>query len=85
MIQIYQDMKVLCFGIAREIIGNSELLIPNVEIDTVSSLKAYLKSEYPEFNVYKQFQIAVNQEFADDDSPIDKRDEIAIIPPVSGG
>jgi len=85
LIQIYQDMKVLCFGIAREIIGNSELLIPNVEIDTVSSLKAYLKSEYPEFNVYKQFQIAVNQEFADDDRPICSRDEIAIIPPVSGG
>jgi len=85
LIQIYQDMKVLCFGIAREIIGNSELLIPNVEIDTVSSLKAYLKSEYPEFNVYKQFQIAVNLEFADDDRPICSRDEIAIIPPVSGG
>jgi len=78
-------MKVLCFGIAREIIGNAELVISKDEIRTVSSLKSFLKSEYPEFNAYKQFQIAVNQEFADDDRPIDRQDEIAIIPPVSGG
>lgn len=78
-------MKVLCFGIAREIIGNAELLITNEGIKTVSSLKSFLRSEYPEFNAYKQFQIAVNQEFANDDSPVSSNDEIAIIPPVSGG
>lgn len=78
-------MKVLCFGIAKEIIGSSELEISDENISSVSALKSYLKSEYPGFKSYKQFQIAVNQEFAEEGRLIYQRDEIAIIPPVSGG
>lgn len=78
-------MKVLCFGLAREIIGNSEYDISNDSLTNVSALKVHLNTQFPGFAQYKQFQIAVNQEFADDNHPITSRDEIAIIPPVSGG
>jgi len=78
-------MKILCFGLAREIIGNSEYEISNDDLTTVLALKTHLKIQFPSFAQYKQFQIAVNQEFADDNHPLTSRDEIAIIPPVSGG
>ena len=78
-------MKVLCFGIAREIIGQSQYEIIDQNLETVSGLKSFLQTEFPSFSQYKQFQIAVNQEFVDDNHTIGQNDEIAIIPPVSGG
>jgi len=78
-------MTVLCFGIAKDIIGSSERTIAAGSVGTVAELKAYLKETYPDFNNYKQFQIAVNQTLAADEKAISASDEIAIIPPVSGG
>lgn len=78
-------MKLLCFGIAKEIVGSADCAVTNPAISTVAELKQYLKNTYPEFKSYKDFQIAVNQAFAQDTTPLSSSDEIAIIPPVSGG
>ncbi len=78
-------MNLLCFGIAKEIVGNANCAVPDADISNVAELKEYLRQTYPEFNKYKDFQVAVNQAFAEDTSPITPTDEIAIIPPVSGG
>ena len=78
-------MKILCFGIAKEIIGTSEYQVTDTGITTVKALKSSLLENFSEFNQYKKFRIAVNQAFAEDEDLIKDTDEIAIIPPVSGG
>ncbi len=78
-------MKVLCFGVAKEIVGSSELILDNDKGLTVGELKSYLNTAYPQFLEYKSYVVAINQAYADDKLSISPSDEIAIIPPVSGG
>lgn len=78
-------MKVLCFGVAKEIVGTSELVLDNDKALTVGELKEQLNVSYPKFLDYKSYMVAVNQTYADNDVSISPNDEIAIIPPVSGG
>ena len=78
-------MKVLCFGVAKDIVGSAELNIENQKAQTVSELKKLLNEAYPKFLDYKSYMVAVNQTYADDDISISDSDEIALIPPVSGG
>lgn len=79
-------MNVLFFGIARDIVGTSELSISDiVKNPTVNDLKQYLISKYSDFSKLTSFAVAVNNEYAKDDVPLEQNDEIAIIPPVSGG
>ncbi|WP_291868401.1 molybdopterin converting factor subunit 1 [Maribacter sp.] len=79
-------MNVLFFGIARDIVGTSELSISDiVKNPTVNDLKQYLISKYSNFSKLTSFAVAVNNEYAKDDVPLEQNDEIAIIPPVSGG
>lgn len=79
-------MNVLFFGITREIVGTSELLISDlVNKPTVNDLKEYLMARYSEFSKLTSFAVAVNNEYAKDNVPLGQNDEIAIIPPVSGG
>ena len=79
-------MKLKCFGIAREIIAKDELILEDGNTPTnVSELRSWISSSYPEMNEIKGFMIAVDQEYASDDTPISSNSEIAIIPPVSGG
>jgi molybdopterin synthase sulfur carrier subunit len=42
-------------------------------------------SKYPKLAELVSFLIAVNSEYADDDRVINSGDEVAIIPPTSGG
>ena len=79
-------MKIKCFGIARDIIASDQIEIQDNDIlKSVGDLKKWINSEYPAIERLNDFMIAVNQEYAEDDQTIDSRDEIAIIPPVSGG
>ena len=79
-------MKVQCFGIARDIIHSSSLDISHSgEINNVADLRKWINVQFPEMKKIKRYMIAVNQEYAEDDLVISIQDEIAIIPPVSGG
>jgi molybdopterin synthase sulfur carrier subunit len=78
-------IKILAFGIVKEIFQQ-----PVIEIDlegapTVSNLKSELEKNYPRLSGLASYMIAVNDEYATADLMIDANDEIAIIPPVSGG
>jgi len=77
-------IKVKCFGVAREIVDNEILEIEHASL-TVKDLRAKLYETFPEFSKIKGFMIAVNQEYATDDMTLSNLDEVAIIPPVSGG
>ena len=81
-------MEVLLFGITRDIVGKGFLSItgdPVPELRTVGDLKAHLISDFPELGKLSSLAIAVNQSYATDSEPIGASDEIALIPPVSGG
>ncbi|WP_149276909.1 MoaD/ThiS family protein [Pareuzebyella sediminis] len=80
-------MEVLLFGIAKDIVGRSSWY-PNEGDETpatVSELKERLKKSFPEFGKLTSLAVAVNSEYAEDSVSLGQNDEIAIIPPVSGG
>ena len=80
-------MKVLLFGIAKDIVGDSHLQFYNAgeTPSSVSELKKVISETYPEFSKLSSLAVAVNSSYAQDDVVLNATDEIAIIPPVSGG
>lgn len=76
--------KVKSFGIATDIIGERSTTIETDAV-TVGELRSWLVNKYPELLELRSLFIAVNQNYADDNSGINEADEIVLIPPVSGG
>ncbi len=77
-------IKLLLFAQAREIVGDSqiELLIP--EQSDVSGLVKLLTTRFPAF-AGLEMKVAVNNEYVDNHQKLQAGDEVAIIPPISGG
>ena len=76
-------IKVKLFGIAKDITSSSYFETKtNI---SVKELKDTILSQYPEFYDLRSVLIAVNDEYADDDVIIAENDDVALIPPVSGG
>lgn len=83
-------MTILTFGIAKEIVGTGTLELPFSEISnketlTVTEIKQFLIRKYPELKKLSSLAIAVNSQYAKEADKIRETDEIALIPPVSGG
>ncbi|MFD1258650.1 molybdopterin converting factor subunit 1 [Mucilaginibacter terrae] len=79
-------MKILLFGITREITGQSRIEIPaGAGITTVKALKNWLGRQYPAMQGLTSLAVAINSEYAQDDDVLNTDHEIALIPPVSGG
>jgi len=81
-------MTILLFGITKDIVGQSTLSLSHSEaqnLQTAGELKSFLKDNFPDMKNLSSLAVAVNNEYARDDYPIQEKDEIAIIPPVSGG
>jgi len=78
------EVNVLAFGIAKEIFRTNHLV---VEFDgsTSEDLKNSLEKQFPRLKRLPTYLLAVNSEYAVDETEINSNDEIAIIPPVSGG
>ncbi|HEY0741333.1 MAG TPA: MoaD/ThiS family protein [Chryseosolibacter sp.] len=76
--------KIKAFGITKDIIGARESVV-EVEAATVDQLKKILFEKYPKLASLKSLFIAVNHNYAEDGQTIVETDEIALIPPVSGG
>ena len=78
-------IKILTFGIARDIIGKSLFEVEFTEGGTVEQLKAQLLKTYPRFGNLTSLMIAVNEEYGVNETVISEKDDIALIPPVAGG
>ena len=81
----HTTFQVLVFGIAKDIMGGSKVDLQINLPSTVDQFKALILSNYPAFQDVRSLAIAVNNEYATGQDPINKGDEVAIIPPVSGG
>lgn len=79
------NIKVLAFGISKEIFGASSVEVELSNDATVYNLKYLLERDFPRLKQLKSYMVAVNNEYALPGDTIHERDEIAIIPPVSGG
>lgn len=77
-------VNVLAFGIAKEIFGTNHLAI-DFDGSTSADLKHSLENQFPRLKQLPTYMLAVNSEYAVDATQINANDEIAIIPPVSGG
>lgn len=80
-----QSLTVLLFGITRDLVGQSRLSVPLPKGGRVADLLNLLHSQYPALSGVKSVLVAVNSEYADPDTVLNLSDEIALIPPVSGG
>ncbi|MBE7170668.1 MAG: MoaD/ThiS family protein [Williamsia sp.] len=78
-------VNVLAFGIVKEIFSGSSVRISLPEGARAAELKAALEQAYPRLQQLASCLLAVNSEYAAPDKQIYERDEIALIPPVSGG
>lgn len=78
-------LNILLFGITRDIVGKSTLIYEVPEESTVPALLNSLKQTYPALQELTSVMIAVNNEYSQKDQTLHESDEIALIPPVSGG
>lgn len=75
--------KVLFFAHLRDVVG-AEFIMVDASGKTVAELKAELAAKY-DLPRLETVMTAMNEEFAPNDEVIRDGDEIALIPPVSGG
>lgn len=79
-------VRVKLFAVARERVGNDELLVDLPPSATVADLKRAVATTSPALATILPHALwAVNAEYATDTTPITDKSEIALIPPVSGG
>jgi len=78
-------VEVLAFGIAKDIFGKGVAHIDLEDAALVLNLKESLEQRYPKLKELASYMIAVNDEYAEDSWILKETDEVAIIPPVSGG
>ncbi len=78
-------LKILCFGITKDIIGTFEYTLETENDATTATVKQQLGALFPAFSTLKSLRIAVNSEYAEDNLLLKENDEIVLIPPVSGG
>lgn len=76
---------LLLFGITKDIIGSSPFELSLMGENTAGNLIKQLTAEYPKLKDLNSIAIAVNGEYAQNETIIEEGDEIALIPPVSGG
>ena len=76
--------RIKTFGVARDILGSKELIF-EISGNKVIDLRNELLKKYPSLECLNSLLIAVNQSYSEDDAELTETDEIALIPPVSGG
>lgn len=78
------QVRVLYFGVLKELFACPS---EDIEVETgcsVGELRKVFHGRMPE-RAWKSMAIAVNQEYAGDEVLLHDGDEVALLPPVSGG
>jgi molybdopterin synthase catalytic subunit len=79
------QLRVLFFGVLRDHFGPEEVLeqFPGA---SVGDLVRYYRVLSPEFGpLWEKIAVAVNQQYASASQELSEHDEVALLPPVSGG
>ena len=79
-------VRVLFFGVLKELVGKSSDSIELPEGASVRDLLRHYEAEIPRFHdVLSSIAVAVNQTYAGADTRLTAADEVGLLPPVSGG
>ncbi len=78
-------VKIIAFGIARDILYGSELVMEIRDGSTIRDLRRILVRQYPELEKLRHFSFAIEDNYQDENYPIKDNQEIVILPPVAGG
>lgn len=78
------SVKVKLFASSRELVGENEVRISLADKTTVGNLRKKIVEMYPALSKIT-FVVAVNHKVSDDSTVINNSDEVAVLPPVSGG
>ncbi|MCS6865072.1 MAG: molybdopterin converting factor subunit 1 [Gemmataceae bacterium] len=79
-------IRVKLFAAMREFTGSDSLDIALPPGATVAQLRRQLATQWPQTQaLLMRSAIAVNHDFANNDQVLQATDEVAVIPPVSGG
>lgn len=83
----YATLKIRLFGILREKMDSDDLIISIHDTSiSLKKLRKYLEELYPSLGLDEiNFVFAVNKVICNEDINVKSSDEIAIIPPISGG
>lgn len=81
-------VTVLFFARGRELAGVSQIAVKLQDAADTKQLLKYVLSKYPKLSeIVASTVLSLNQEYLDVDKsvPLKDGDEVAVIPPVSGG
>src|SRR5580692_9834554 len=79
-------VRVLFFGMLKDLVGRSSDWLELPDGASVRDLLAAYQSQIPRLQEsLPSLAVAVNQEYAGPDTKLTPDDEIALLPPVSGG
>lgn len=79
-------IRVRCFAAVRDIVGAGELIVEVPEGSTLGHLVQQLYSRFPRLqSLAGSVLFSVNREYASVETHLAAGDEVAFIPPVSGG
>ena len=80
------NVTVKYFTVCHEMLDRSEEEMQLPEDATVKTILKRLEEEWAEIaEFYEVMQMSVNWEYATEDTELSEGDEVALIPPVTGG
>jgi MoaE-MoaD fusion protein len=83
---ISMQIRVLFFGMLKDLIGRSSDVIDLPEGARVADVLSHYTSHAPRLqSMLPALALSVNQEYSRSDRPLAAGDEVALLPPVSGG
>ena len=77
-------VKILPFAFYRELLDRSEVEVATAKGATLADLKESLDRTFPRFRDYQPL-MAINGEMKPLDAHLREGDEVALLPPFSGG
>jgi molybdopterin converting factor subunit 1 len=82
-------VKLLCFGVLKDLLGLADEVVQVPEASTVADLLRILEEKTSNLRmnpkVWQSLAVAVNREYSSGAAVLRDGDEVALLPPVSGG
>jgi len=79
-------VRILFFGVLRDLAGRNQDELDLPSGSSVADVLAHCKAKFTGLEeMLPSVAIAVNQQYSRPDTKLNDRDEVALLPPVSGG